>query len=586
MMKTLWALAAVLVLGACSGGNGSGTPGDVGEDTAADVATPDSRTDAAEPDQVPDTGIPCSQNLVLEFFGIEDGMGLETGANLMVQARIYDAVMAVPVAGLEVVFELTGDGDAALAATKAVTNDQGVAAIELLTGSKQGAEYNLSVSNPCTGKVGIGLHTVAPESGTVLVHFVLSPELSALFPAVSLEVYSSFVLKLCAAVDYNAPGGVSVKLPDGVLDVELPEVKANVANVVFGVASSPDGKKVGGGCLDKVLVLPDKSVEITITIEPLALIPAGAYDLELSLDAAAALGDDWVDVGEALAEVVDAAPAAVGAKVIEDLEVWFPGGFPADCADAAEQIQALVDAGFAGADTTVADWIAGEAGPMLEALLADVRISGKAMVEPGDMPQAWDLLFTVEELAWSGKVSCRKAGCGAGTEATPDQFSLGDVTLGLGQHDLALYTEGFDGLVFPPTDLAFEPGRLHLFAFTHVVLSAAGLGPSVDELFGPMVDCGKIFSGMTPQLVACLNKPPSQLAESCDAALAAMKQTFYGKFGPQAGKQVVQVSGTGQSFDDDSDLTANRLEGTLEGTWTSDGVAAGSVMLELSALQK
>jgi len=559
---------------------------DAAAEAVADGTTVDGIGETTVAEDLFESGPSCSESLVLEFFGIEDGMGLESGATHLVQARVYDSVMAVPVAGLPVTFELAGDGDASLAATVAVTDDQGVAGVELLTGSKQGAQYALSISNPCTGKIGITLHTVAPEQGTVIVHFQISPELAALFPNVSLEVYSSFVLQLCAAVDYNAPPGAAVKLPAGTLDVELPDVKANAATVVFGVAKDPAGKTVGGGCVDKVMVLPDKSVEITITVEPLALKPAGAYSAELSLDVVATVGDHWVDAGEALAGVVAGAPAAIGAKVNEDLAVWFPEGFPAECADAPEQIQALVDAGLAGVDTKVVDWLAQETDAMLKALLADVSVSGKLMVEPGNLPQDYELQLTCEMLAFSGKAVCRTAGCGVGTDVLPEQFSTGDVKLALGQHSLTLQTAGFDTLTFPLLDLEVEPGKLMLFAFTHVVLPAAGQSMNIDDLFGAMYDCDKVFSGMTPQLVACLNKPPTQLAESCDAAVAAMKLSFYDKFGPLTGKQVVKVSGKGQSFDDDADLTANRLEGTLAGTWASNAVEAGAATLELSATQK
>jgi hypothetical protein len=586
MKNIAWALAAALNLALAACGGGGGSSGDVGGDASEEVRDADSRAEDAAPDSEPDSGPVCSGNLVLEFFGIEDGMGLETGTTLLVQARIYDSVLALPVGGLEVTFELTGSGDALLLSALAITSDQGVAAVEMSTGSVQGAEYDLAISSPCTGKVGIALHTVAPGQGSVIVHLQVAPNLTALFPVLQLEVYSSFVLPLCAAVDFNAPAGAPVKLPAGALDVELPGIKANAAHVVFGVARNSDGIVVGGGCAEGVVVLPDKTVEVDVLVEPLSLKPATAYSVELSADLVSAAGTNWVDAGKALADVVAGAPVAVGTRVVEDLEVWFPEGFPAECADADEQIQGLVDAGFGGVDTSVVDWIAAEADPMMKGLLQDVVLSGKLMVGSGELPQAYELLFTCEKLAYSGKARCRTAGCGVGTEVMADQFSLGDVKLALGQHVLTMVTDGFDSLVFPQVELTFEPGRLVLSAFTHVVLPAAGQSMALDDLFGGMYDCDKVFSGMTPQLIACLNKSPTQLAESCDSAVAEMKMDFYSKLGLLTGQQVTVASGTGQSFDDDADLEADRLEGQLSGSWTSDGTQAGEVAVGLSATKK
>ncbi len=585
LFVAVWLVAGACCLAGCGGGGQGGGGGDAGDGLGEGLAA-DVPADPGEPDAALEIAPSCPENLVLEFFGIEDGMGLESGTTLLVQARIYDAVLAVPVAGLEVSFDLTGDGDASLAQAVAVTNDQGVAAVEMATGSQQGAQYNLTISNPCTGKVGIGLHTVAPGQGTVIVHFQISPQLAALFPTVGLEVYSSFVLPLCAAVDYNSPPGGPVKLPAGALDVELPDIKANAAHVVFGVARDPAGKVVGGGCAEGVVVLPDKTVEVDVVVDPLALQPATAYSVELSVDVVSAVGANWTDVGEALSDVVAGAPAAIGAKVVSDLQVWFPDGFPEGCADADQQIQALVDAGLAGIDTSVVDWLSSQTDPMLKSLLADVVVAGKIMVEPGDLPQQHELLLTCEKLLYSGQVTCRKAGCGVGAEALPDQFSLGDVKLALGQHVLSMETAGFDALTFPPVDIDIEPGRLLLFAFTHLVLPAAGQSMEIKDLFGGIYDCSKLLTGMSPQLVACLNKSPSQLAESCDAAVAALKTDFYGKLGALTGKQSASLSGTGQSFDDDADLAADRLEGSLSGTWTSDGVEAGNIAIGLDATAK
>ncbi len=576
-------LTVVLVL-AMACGSTSETNGDVAtEDPAAQDLTADVMpAETTRPEEIAYT---CpSTNLVIEFFGIDDGMTIETGEQMLVQARIFDGVLGQVIEGAPVVFSLAGDGDAKLLETSVLTNDLGVASVTLDTGHDLGVDYQLTVTNPCVAALTLSLTTVAPEQGTFMVTFSLAPELTELWGTLDIVAYANNTIPLCGGVNFTSPPGQGTPLPAGGETVEFTQVQANAGYVVFGVAYNADGVPVGGGCTEGVSVLPDKTTEVAVAIEALAMNPAGGYQLTLEVPVKDLLGDQWLDAGAVVQSLMDTAGTTIGNKVLDDILIFFPDGLP-DCGDidAAEDIQGSIDAGLSTMDSALTDWVAANADNWLTELTQEVVITGKLMVEETAQNQVWSAKWTVESVRFAGTIECGEADCTSWQLFTPESFTLGDAHIELDQEVLELSATGFDTLEVLPYQLPIEPGKLALFALTNIVLRKQGLDNELVTLFTQSFSCSTLLSKVTAQTIACLNKPQNGFIESCDAAVAGMATAFYNELAAYTTDQVLDGGGTLTSADGNNDLTVDGLSGTLTGDVLYSGAAKSTYSIQCDA---
>ncbi len=585
MMRKGWlvvGLAVLLVtLAACGGDGGGKDPGDlIAADGAADLSVPDE----SAPEEVEET---CpSSNWVLEFFGIQDGMTIETGETMMLQARIFDAVLAKTVEGTQVTFSLSGDGDAQLLQTTAVTNDLGVASVDLQTGTELGVSYTLTASNPCVPSLSITLITVAPEQGSFLVTYTLSEQLTEMWGELAIVAHADNTIPLCGSVSYTNPKGPGMPLPAGESTIELTQIQANAAYVVYGIAYNTDGVPVGGGCAEQVSVLPDKTKEVAVTIDSLAMDPAGFYDLTVQVPAADLMEPRWKDAGAVMTQLVDGAGTTIGEKVLDDLLLQFPGGLPyCGEVDAAEDIQASIAAGLPAMDTATLDGVAAEADGLLKSLADNVVIKGTLEVAEGG-GQAWNANWTVESVRFSGTIDCGEGDCESWLFFTPEAFGLGDVHIDLAEVDFEVTATGFDTLSVTPFDLALAPGDLVLFALTNIVLKKAGTGNELAELFEGAFSCSTLMSKVSAQTIACINKPQTQLIESCEKAVTGMAAQFYAELADYTAPQKLATTGELTSQDGDNDLTVDGIDGSLSGDFLIGTDKVADFLIPFHAVKK
>lgn len=580
--SVLLGLVVTLMAGCGGTGGEDNPPVDArSEDSGPDLAAPD----LGEPEDV--KPICPSSSWVMEIFGIADGMTIETGETMVLQARIYDSVMGVTVAGAEVTFSLGGDGDAMLLETAAVTSDLGVASVNFDTGTKPGVEYTVKVANPCTAEASVTLTTVAPEQGSFLITYTLSQELTSTWEQLKVVAYASNSIPLCGAVSYTNPGSQGVELPAGESTVELTQIQANAAYVVFGVAYNADGVPVGGGCADKISVMPDKTTEAEVVIESLAMNPVGGYDLTVQVPAADLMAAKWVDAGAVAEQIVAQSGQTIGQKVLDDILIYFPEGLP-DCGevDAAQDIQASVDAGLESIDSGNIDWLAAHADSWLSTLAANVVFKGKLMVEETGESQIWSGTWTIESMEFAGPIPCSSGDCGGMLLFLPETFGLGDVHIDLDQEIFQLVATGFADLDVETIELPIAPGKLVLFAFDNIVLKELGLPNEVAELFKATFNCSALMAAVSAQTIACINKPQSQLIESCDAAVAGMATQFYGTLSAFTAQQHLASGGKLVSQDPDNDLNVDSLSGNLEGDFVLGGATEATFILPFEAVKK
>ncbi len=575
---------AVFVLMGCGGGSGGG------DSSVTDVRSGDGSSDLLPVDLIEPEDIPplCpSSSWVMEFFGVTDGMTIQTGETMVLQARIFDSVLGVTVAGTEVTFSLAGNGDAELLETVAVTSELGVAAVSFATGTSLGVDYTITATNPCTAAQSVTLTTVAPEQGSFLVTYTVADELSSTWDQLKLVAFASNSIALCGAVSYTSPGSQGVTLPAGESTVEFTQIQANAAYVVFGVAYNADGVPVGGGCVEQVSVLPDKTKEATVAIESLAMNPAGGYDLTVQVAAKDLMAAQWLDAGAVSAQIVAESGETIGKKVLDDILIYFPDGLP-DCGevDAAEDIQASIDAGLESLNKPSIDWLSAHADNWLSTLAANVVFKGKLMVEETAQEQTWSGTWTIESMEFSGPIACSTGDCAEMLTFAPETFGLGDVHIDLDQEVFQLVATGFADLDVLPFELPIAPGKLVLFAFNNIVLKELELANETAELFNETFNCSALMAQVSAQTIACINKPQSQLIESCEAAVAGMAVQFYGTLSAFKAEQHLSTSGKLLSKDDNNDLTVDVLTGNFEGDFVLGGETEATFILPFEAVKK
>jgi hypothetical protein len=587
MKSCLGRVVLGLVVGAlvgCGGGDGDGdnSPADVvAADSVGDLAT----VDVPEPE---DIAPQCpSSNWVMEFFGITDGMTIETGETMLLQARIFDSALAKTVEGAEVTFSLSGSGDAKFLETTALTSDLGVAAVSFSTGTDLGVTYTIKAANPCTEDQVVTLSTVAPEQGSFMITYSLSAELTETWEQLTVVAYADNTIPLCGAVDYTKPGSQGVELPAGESTIEFTQIQANAAYVVFGIAYNPDGVPVGGGCTEGVSVLPDMTTDAEVAIESLAMNPAGGYDLTVQVAAKDLMALQWIDAGAALDQIIGDSGQTIGQKVLDDILIFFPDGLP-DCGDmdAAADIQASIDAGLENLDTANIDWLAANADQWLNKLLANVTFKGKLMVEESAENQTWTATWSTESMEFSGPIDCSEDTCDSWLLFAPETFGLGDVHVDLSQEVFDLVATGFAELAVQPFDLPIAPGKLVLFALNNIVLKERGLSNEVVELFDTTFNCSALMAQVSAQTIACINKPQTQLIESCESAVDGMAADFYGAMAAFTAEQHLATAGTLTSVDDNNDLTVDSITGNFEGDFLLGGETEATFMLPFVAVKK
>jgi hypothetical protein len=582
LRRVVLGLVVAALIGCGGDGGNDDSPGDV---AAADSSGEVAAVDLQEPE---DIAPQCpSSSWVMEFFGITDGMTIETGETMLLQARIFDSALAKTVEGAEVTFSLSGEGDAKFLETTALTSDLGVAAVSFSTGTDLGVTYTVKASNPCTDDQSLTLSTVAPEQGSFMITYSLSAELTESWQQLTVVAYADNTIPLCGAVDYTKPGSQGVELPAGESTIEFTQIQAQAAYVVFGIAYNPDGVPVGGGCTEGVSVLPDMTTDTDVTIESLAMNPAGGYDLTVQVAAKDLMAAQWLDAGSVIEQIIADSGETIGQKVLDDILMFFPDGLP-DCGDmdAAADIQASIDAGLEGLDTSTVDWLAANTDSWLSTLSANVIFKGKLMVEESADNQTWTATWSVESMEFAGPIGCGDDNCDSWLHFAPETFGLGDVHIDLAQEVFNLKATSFTALDVLPFDLPIAPGKLVLFALGNIVLRERGLSNKLVELFDTTFNCSSLMALVSAQTIACINKPQTQLIESCEVAVDGMATDFYGVMAAYTDEQHLATAGILTSKDDDNDLSVDAISGNFEGDFILGGETEATFMLPFDALKK
>lgn len=580
-LVTIIALIGIAALAGCGGG-GSGA-GDTlvsadseGKDAAAeDVGLPDIQEEMKKS---------CSDNLVIEVFGLLEGVTLETGKEYTVQARIYDSFFKKEVPGENVVFSLVGAGDAQLLSTEAVTNEFGVAAVQLATGEISGVDYTLSVANECAGAASLTFMTGEPQQGDLVVHVTLSQEVIDMGETISLEVYLDQYSTLCAAADFADPKGALTPIPDGADTVTLTDVLSGPSYIVVVIGVDAVGQHVAAGCQEGINVAPDMTAETTVTLNPISIAPQGFYDVSFPVAFKDLLQGKWVDPAQLLETMTANLAGDISEAINQDLLPWYEEGIPEDCGAALAQIESDVAGALAGLPDAKVTKLAQDSNALLESLLESVTINAELQLDPAGDPWACNATLDVKSAKFAGQPECAP-GC---TDYTHDLFDLGEVHLQVSEAQFEFTAQGADGFIMNQFQLALSPGRFLLFAFVNIAMPEAGLDNSVDKMFNSLVDCEQLVKDIDETTMACLKFHAAQVdpQKSCENVMKELKTRFYAEFAPLTAPQHLQTSGNGKILDDDKDMKADGLDGLLVGDYMHGGLTVGPFQFPLTGVKK
>jgi hypothetical protein len=583
-MRTLHitVVCVLLVFTRCSGGGtGSDDTGDKPDLTIQEMAG----DDAMLVETVQEVEKPsCSDNLVIEVFGLLDGIVLETGKEYTVQARIFDSVLKKEVTGETVTFSLVGSGDAKLLQNSAVTNEFGVAAVQLATGDTSGVDYTLNVANDCAGAASLAFETGDPEQGDLVVKLSLSQEVVDLGETLELEVYVDQYSTLCAAADFADPKGAMTPVPQGTMTVTIPDVLAGPSYIVVVIGADPQGLHIAAGCEEAVNILPEKTTETNVELFPIAVAPQGHYDIMVPVLFKQLLQGKWQDPAPILQQMTEQLAADISAAINEDLLPWYDDGIPEECPDALAQIEDDVAAALSQLPPEGVTQMAGESNAMLEQLLDSVTVTGQLELVLANEAGVYNATLDVLGAAFSGGPSCAPD-C---TTFTQDFFDLGEVHLQVEQSLFDITAEGADGIQIAPFQWTLSPGRFLLYAFVNVVMPEYGFEKGVDHLFQSLVDCEELVKAIDETTVACLKFHAAQIdmQKSCEDVMKGLHTQFYQQFAGLTAPQHLQTFGSGTLLDDDGDMKADGLQGSLTGDYLHDGITAGAFQFPLTGEKK
>lgn len=545
-----------------------------GDDAGKDVTAPDPdsigdvSTDVPGQDVVEDTLPPCSGSWVLEFFGVEEGMTVETGRTYPIQARLYDQATLQFIQGEPLEFELVGEGDAQLVATQAVTDANGSVEIGLQTGTQANVGYTIKVSHRCATAISLSLSTIEPDKGTFVITVEQTPELQALNSNLTVTLYLDNTIPYCAAFDYTKPTGIPVAVPAGQTVIEYKEALASSAYLVTGVAVDNKGLPVGGGCTEGVFVLKDRTEEVTVTLEPLDLNPVGNYDATLSGNVHILIPETLRDPGKELYDLLDNSAETIATHILDDLAPFFPDGIPTVCnenpVDIPKEIRDSITLGL-GQDFPPAPFpaIRDDSAALMADLLGDVEFTITFTVQP-KQGEGYPAKLHITQIQLGGALPC-------GTECAQlltipfDAFTGGEVVFEWEDVESTLTTSNLTQWALPEYQVSLRAGKLFMLAFVHTVLPAYGLSDSIEKLLKPLYNCTSLVSGISFVTTTCLNKNLQFFVDSCNQAINDIRLQFYTVFGGLLAEQMLEGVFSGTMNDPNNDLKAESLEGTFKG---------------------
>jgi len=564
-------VAALALMVGCDGGSGgNGDPG--GDTVQGDVVAQDTPagTDSIEDF---DPGGECTVELVLELFNGASPLVLEVDREYALQARVYNPLTGDTPEGEDVTFTLTEDGDAEVLQAKATTDGFGVAAVDLSTGTQAPVVYDLRIDTPCAPGIDVVLDIQAHATGSIVLSFAVGPDVEEPGKITSFGVYVSQSGMLCAAADPASPAADMAlhTLDAGDTQLLIEDAVAGPGYTIMVVGYDSGDLPVGAGCTEGINVFAGKETTAEVTLGPLGVSPAGSYQITMTPDFGMLTAGHAPGWSGALAAGLDAVPGDVKTAVLDGILVWMDDGvLPEQCDDVSVEIDDSVDA-WAG-DNLPAAWAAGleDLDTPLQDLLTDPVFGASLAIEGGAFGAGCVGTLDIKSVAFSWTA-------GDATFMDAD-FDTGEAWLNADDSDITCDVTPANELVIDEFDLYLNPGRLLLFAFVNVVLPDAADGAtSMVDLFTAHFDCAAMLSGVQQSTLTCINRPMSELVEDCEDAVYAALGGYLSLAAAVGGDQMLVVSGTSALIDDDKDLEADALDGTLTGTWILDGNENGAV---------
>jgi hypothetical protein len=246
-----------------------------------------------EPSRATDSDAPAPGTFELEL--LSDGfvqLGFAARATLRVQLVDRDGA---PVEGGHVAFALVGRSqDSSLATVDVVTNAEGIAENELLSGVMSAA-FKVRITAPGAFETFIEVGVSNSGFGTLEVRANYTGARTVMRRLVVAQADMD-----CARAE-RMPGDPMVTLAPGETMAQFVALPAQVEYAILALAEGKDGTVVARGCTDAVVVRRDDRITARISFVDEPLSASGSFVLQADLDASApamALGSALRDGGE------------------------------------------------------------------------------------------------------------------------------------------------------------------------------------------------------------------------------------------------------------------------------------------------
>lgn len=563
---------------------GGGPPPDAGFDATADTGAPGA--DGPETSQPPvDTGPGPVAGEGREIVLLHDTSAptqVTITQNLLIQAKVVDYAQSGPAAGVPVFYEIIendGGGDATLTTAQAYTDDSGVVGVTFRANLVSNVHYKVQLSADQAQPVALEIFVVDTPKGDIEV------ELNYEGPISVKNVHVRLFEGGYTCGQFNA-----VNVPEGPLgektllgigagsSVEFKDLPEAKKFTVVATAQSPSGSLAAAGCLDGIVVLPEQSNKVTLTMYLLVLNPAGFYDAVTVFDFTGAI------------------PGQVG-DIIDEVVLLFndPGKFLIN------QVKNLVSAYIGDLITDVAfslfedeladiitDWMLNESPDWLQ----NIFTVGQDLTQViNNLELRADLLisklsndyYVQGVMYWDSIVLYWKLGCAEegepGYDPTCGQYIFGLEDFASTEFPMDIIEGKFTGFIhdFDKLDIDNFPikinyGKIILFVLNEMLLPAITGENNLTDAILSFVNCGSIASFFSNGVLDAIGVSEGDIEEFCIDGVTLITKPISLILGNLALDSQMRLSGKAVMVDDDNDLKVDHIiDGEFSGTIEVDG---------------
>lgn len=575
-------VAGTIVVGDTKGGSGAGSV--FGKD-GAKLGGADGSTTSPDIEEEPDSGEQADIGLKREIIVMLNTalpQVIAPSAAFPVYAKVVDYTHGVPAQNVAIVWEITqnvglnGAGQGYWDSGNTFTDGKGLTGNLFAANKSPAVEYTVRLSCEAAEPVEFVIVVTDNPKGGIKVKMLYDNQIA--LGQVTVRVMPSPFA--CAAFKAVNPSLAFIASKTTIVE-DTPEFAPLPADKKYGIyiiAKDTDNHLAAAGCADAVLVIDKQTTEVTVTIQTLALLASGPYDMINHFDFTGAIPGQLGQILDTAVQIFYDPGAFIISQIKNLVKQILPG--------------ILVDVAFGlfenALSKIVTEWLLTKSPPWLQAFFQmgqDVLQVVKKLEMLGvltiykvsnDFFVKGDIAFTGLNLYW--KLGCDKkdpkyAECGkialdAGKAVKdpnfPMDFFAGTLTGTISQQKK---------LTIDSSTIKLNYGKLILYVLTQVILKKITGETTFLGAMEKLVNCDGIAKGIGGSILGKLGLSENTVKGFCSGTLGLIVLPLEQIIGGLALDSNLSLNGYCTMIDNNDDLKVDKL---IDGVWVGTIVTTGA----------